>query len=183
MGLGFAAALSVPAPAEAADIAVRKGTMRLGVERLANIGGRPDDPATAFFMTLLPTIGSANINTMQYPRVAFDYFIIDNLSIGGSAGFSFHTANDTVAFSLLPRVGYSFELSKTFEFWPRAGFGVHVVDSDTGGDSSGVLTLDGMFVLEVVPHALFEFGPFFEAAFANNWPIELGGTAGLAIEF
>lgn len=182
MGLGLAAALSVAAPAEAADT-VREGTMRLGVERLVNIGGRLDDPNTAFFMTLLPSISSSNINTIQYPRVAFDYFIIDGLSIGGSAGFSFHTAGDTVGFSLLPRVGYAFELSRTFEFWPRAGFGVFVVDSDAGGNSSGVLTLDGMFVWEMVPHALLEFGPFFEAAFADQWPIELGGTAGIAIEF
>ena len=47
MGLGLAAPLSVAAPAEAADT-VREGTIRLGVERLVNIGGRLDDPNTAF---------------------------------------------------------------------------------------------------------------------------------------
>lgn len=184
MGLGLAAGLAVATPAEAAGNAVRQGTMRLGAERLANIGARLDDPNTAFFMTLLPTLASQGIGTIQYPRVGFDYFIIDGLSIGGNAGISFNSLGaGTVGFNVLPRIGYAFELSKTFEFWPRGGVGAHFVDAGAGGNGSAVLSLEGMFLLEMVPHALFEFGPFFDAAFANGWPIETGATAGIAIEF
>ena len=182
MGLGLATALSVTSPAEAVD-AVRKGTMRLGAERLANIGARLDDPNTAFFMSILTTLTSQGIQTIQYPRVGFDYFIIDGLSIGGNAGVSYNSLG-TGAFGLaiLPRVGYAFDLSPTFEFWPRGGVGVQFTDVG-GSNSSAVLTLEGMFLIEMVPHAKFEFGPFLDAAFANGWPIETGATAGIAIEF
>lgn len=179
MGLGLAAALSVAAPAEAANT-VRKGTMRLGAERLVGIGAKVNDPA-AFYLALLQT--SQTGYDYQYPRVAFDYFIIDGLSIGGSAGFGFHSGTEMVSLSFLPRVGYAFELSKTFEFWPRGGIGVQFWDAGLAEDSAAVMTIEGMFVWEMVPHALLEFGPFIDAPFANGWPIVLGGTAGLAIEF
>ena len=184
MGLGLAAALSAATPAEAAGNAVRKGTMRIGAERLANIGARLDDPETAFFFSALTTLASQGQFTMQYPRAGFDYFIIDGLSVGGNAGVSFNTLGaGTFGLAVLPRVGYAFDLSKAIEFWPRGGIGVHFVDYGVGDDATGVLTLEGMFLIEIVPHALFEFGPFLDVAFGNNWPIETGGTAGLAIEF
>jgi len=184
MGLGLAAALSVASPAEAAGNAVRKGTMRLAAERLAGIGARVDDPNTAFYMSLLTTTGTQGGWTVQYPRAAFDYFIIDGLSIGGSVGFGVNTLPDLVSLAFLPRVGYAFELSKNFEFWPRGGVGVLFVDEPMNGDNaSALLTLEGMFLYEMVPHALLEFGPIFDISFANGWPMELGATAGIAIEF
>jgi len=178
MGLGLAAALSVASPAEAVD-AVRKGTMRLSAERLALIGARVNDPAT-FKMYLLPALGTAT--DLQYPRVAFDYFIIDGLSLGGSAGFGYYSNADAVSFSVLPRVGYAFDLSPIFEFWPRGGIGVMFAEP-SASSASAVLTLEGMFLIEMVPHAKFEFGPYLDAAFANGWPIETGAHCGLVIEF
>jgi hypothetical protein len=179
MGLGLAAALSVAKPAEAGN-PVRKGTMRLAAERLVGIGARVNDPA-AFYIAILQT--SQTGIDYQYPRVAFDYFIIDGLSIGGSAGFGYHSGAEMVSLSVLPRIGYAFDLSRTFEFWPRGGIGVQFWDSPFAEDSAAVMTIEGMFVWEMVPHALLEFGPFIDAPFANGWPIVLGATAGFAIEF
>lgn len=180
MGLGLITALGVATPAEAAGNAVRKGTMRLSAERLAGIGARVNDPA-AFYMTLLTTLGTQQ--NLQYPRTAFDYFIIDGLSIGGSAGFGFYSNGSLVSISLLPRIGYAFDLSRTFEFWPRGGIGLQFTDAGGVSNSSAVMTIEGMFLVEMVPHALFEFGPFIDAAFANTWPIEMGAHAGISIEF
>jgi hypothetical protein len=182
MGLGLAAALSVASPAEAMD-AVRKGTMRLAAERMATIGARVNDPAS-FELILLPTLASQGIGTIQYPRAAFDYFIIDGLSIGGSVGLSYFSAGaGSFGLAILPRVGYAFDLSPTFEFWPRGGVGLQFVDAGGGSSSSAVMTLEGMFLMEIVPHAKWEFGPFIDASFATGWPIELGATTGIAIEF
>jgi len=180
MGLGLVAALGVATPAEAAGNAVRKGTMRLSAERLVGIGARVNDPAS-FYMNVLTALNTGQ--EIQYPRVAFDYFIIDGLSIGGSTGFGYHSASETVSFAVLPRIGYAFDLSKTIEFWPRGGIGLQYVDYGPTDNSTAVMTIEGMFLWEMVPHALLEFGPFIDASFANDWPIVLGGHAGIAIEF
>jgi hypothetical protein len=180
MSLGLVTALGVATPAEAAGNAVRKGTMRLSAERLAGIGARVNDPAT-FYMNLLTSY--AGQGELQYPRTAFDYFIIDGLSIGGSVGFGFDSNSENWGLSILPRIGYAFDLTRSIEFWPRGGIGLHFRDFPGGDDSSAVMTIEGMFLWEMVPHALLEFGPFIDASFANAWPIVMGGHAGIAIEF
>lgn len=95
--------------------------------------------------------GSGNPNFYDVPRLALDYVIIPNLTIGGNVivGFtvggtheqqttagSTTTTKDTSepSFTLLgiaPRVGYIFALSDLFAFWPRAGFSFYSLKTTT----------------------------------------------------
>jgi hypothetical protein len=108
----------------------------------------------------------------NYPRFAFDYFIIDNLNIGGSLAYaSLDTDNGGVeAFLFSPRVGYFIGISGAFGFWPRGGFTYHSVDPDGGGnDNSGFgLTLEAMFAVAPVEHFAFLFGPTADIDFAGS---------------
>lgn len=171
--------LAVAAPAQAANT-VDKGTLRIAAERLVSVGVTINADAD-FYIGTLPAI-SPIYPALQFARAGVDYFIIDGLSLGGSAGFSFTTAGSSVAYGFMPRVGYAFDLTDKIEFWPRGGIGFAGFDGDAGSTSSAVIQIEGMFSLELVPHALFQFGPTLDAALADGWPVDVGAVAGFAIE-
>lgn len=119
------------------------------------------------------------------PRLAFDYFIIDGLSLGGHVGFGFYAidgADSAAWIALLPRVGYAFSLSNTFDFWPRAGVGL--IAGDAAGNDTGVLSLEAMFLANLTKNFAIEFGPAADLPFAAFWPdAVIGANAGIAIKF
>src|SRR6188768_3682371 len=84
------------------------------------------------------------VTPIQSARAAVDVFVIDRLSVGGSLGFFTQTGDagmDGIIFS--PRVGYTFELTKMFTFWPRGGLTyAKIEDMSLFG-----LTLEPIFVL------------------------------------
>ncbi len=105
------------------------------------------------------------------PRLAFDYFIIDSLSLGGSLGFVSYGGDDphTEHFLLHPRVGYMFGISDTFGFWLRGGLTYHSVNGPGNGDEDGLaFTAEGMFAVTPVDHFGFTFGPTFDADFTGG---------------
>jgi hypothetical protein len=126
-----------------ADIAPQ-GTMVLGAERLFGIVGTGTDTdgvdSDSTRISLLWGGGPVSpIGPMAAPydrsRIAFDYFIIDNLSLGGSLGFYSWSASvedddtgDGGGFLLSPRVGYMVDITDMLGFWPRGGF-TYVRDS------------------------------------------------------
>jgi hypothetical protein len=83
------------------------------------------------------------------PRVAFDYTIIDHLTLGGALALGFgldsKNSNESVtnsvkttaktdgpsawAIGFAPRVGYVLPFSEHWAFWPRAGVGIYHVSS------------------------------------------------------
>lgn len=87
----------------------------------------------------------ANVHAL--PRVAFDFTVINRLTVGAAIAFGFGLggsvnrelvqgnvkSNQTTdsptgtAIGLAPRVGYILPLSDHFAFWPRAGFAFYSV--------------------------------------------------------
>jgi hypothetical protein len=124
---------------------------------------------------------------------AADYFVIENLSVGGSIGVQYTKAGESHGsrFTIGPRVGYNFELSRLLSVWPRLGINY----AHTGGDSptlarnqsaaignndnNGVALL--IFVPLMVhpaPHFFAGLGPFVETDMsgdnrATSWGIRL----------
>jgi len=120
----------------------------------------------------------ANSYPFNWPRLAFDYFVIDQLSIGGALGYaSFDDDNDnrvsggdSEAFLLAPRVGYWIPIGGVVGFWPRGGFTYHSLDPD-GADnnqSGFALTLEGMFGIGPVENFAFLAGPTIDWDFTGN---------------
>lgn len=65
---------------------------------------------------------SDDVTTIQFAPAA-DYFVIDNLSVGGFIGFSYAKAGnaDGTRFSIGPRVGYNLPLTNMISLWPKIG--------------------------------------------------------------
>lgn len=64
-------------------------------------------------------------SSFVWPRAGLDYFVANNLSLGGAIGLysgAGHNAlvNDT-GFIFAPRVGYAIDLGSVASFWPRGG--------------------------------------------------------------
>lgn len=118
----------------------------------------------------------ANTYPFNYPRLGFDYFVIDQLSIGGALGYASLDVDDggpggdLDLFLLAPRVGYYLGFGSAFGFWPRGGFTYHSADPDgDNNDESGIaLTLEGNFTAAPAEHFSFMFGPTFDFDFTGK---------------
>nr|HMR07559.1 outer membrane beta-barrel protein [Polyangiaceae bacterium] len=112
------------------------------------------------------------------PRIGFDYFVVNNVSVGGSVTYiSDSSSGDrtqgnqqqdlpdqkTNTFLVAPRAGYALMFSDTFGLWPRGGITyvsskAEVDDNETSG-SMLALSVEGNLVITPVPHAGFLIGP------------------------
>jgi hypothetical protein len=124
------------------------------------------------------------------PRFAFDIFVIDSLSVGGSIGYVQYSDEDQDGddwdysdFIFSPRVGYLIMFSDKFGFWPRGGFTYHSGKVDPPGrprasESGFAFTAEAMFVFTPVEHFGFAFGPTLDIDFAGDVESRGGAPAG-----
>jgi hypothetical protein len=123
------------------------------------------------------------LSPFDTPRLAFDYFVIDGLSVGGSLGYASGsddsedflsqppaaTPSDYSAFVFAPRAGYVFMFSDVAGIWPRGGFTYHTFGVDEAfGESGLALTVEAMFVLTPVQHFGILVGPTFDIDFTGK---------------
>lgn len=96
---------------------------------------------------------------------AADYFVIDNLSVGGFVGLDYTKAGDShgTRFSVGPRVGYDIFFAERWSVWPKVGFS-YAYTKVTGGDSQNAIALNVFVPLmfHPVPHFFAGFGPFID---------------------
>ena len=167
--------LSLPALAGAQELG-RKGDVVFSVDRLMGVTGthvagtraRPanveyhDDFTSLSFGWRATPDGSP----FDVPRFAFDYLVIDHLSIGGSLGYASVDAdqqNDFSAFIVSPRIGYAYAFGRVVGIWPRGGFTYHSTNVDNGFDEKGfALTLECPFTFSPASHFAFHIGPSFD---------------------
>lgn len=169
---GFATLLFAGA-ASADGLDGAKGSIIISGERLFGLGiesikvdGPNDsygkDKQTSF--TLL--WGKSGITPYTIPRAAFDYAVIDSLTIGGSLGLaSVSPSTETKAgstttntdgastfyFALAPRVGYIIPVAESFSIWPRAGITYWHASTDdkAANNNNGVTTTQSGLSLDV----------------------------------
>jgi hypothetical protein len=68
--------------------------------------------------------GQSGGTTAIHLAPAADFFVIDNLSIGGFVAFNYTKTGDSDSnrFSIGPRVGYNLPFSDLISIWPKVGF-------------------------------------------------------------
>lgn len=188
-------AVSLPAGAESGPMP--QGTFTVGAERLTGIvhgtakndpfpGQNPnagdEDGITSFALLGNGTFPPDDSRSMFFmPRVGFDYFIIDGLSLGGSLTFISISDNDedsandfTVTnFLFAPRVGYAYMFGDVVGIWPRGGISyVHgSVDPDQGGGSSShyfAFEVDVPLVIAPVKNFGITVGPLFDVTLGGS---------------
>lgn len=173
-------AVSLTQEADAAP--VEQGTFALSAERLAASNFHIYPNSFTWVNQFLGVPGQVPFDT---PRVGFDYFVLDGLSIGGHLGLGFYVPSrgDSAAWvALLPRIGYAFSLSDRVDFWPRLGLGV--IAGDAAPNDTGVLTFEGMFLFDLTRNVALEFGPAIDLPFAAGWQdAVIGGNAGIVVRF
>lgn len=135
----------------------------LGIERTTF----SDSDASSTTLTILP---------------AADYFIIENLSVGGVVGLTYTKSGDShvTTFRLGPRVGYNFEISRLLSVWPKLGLSFqHVNPEGSGNNNNAVaINLSAPVMVHPAPHFFVGFGPFVDAALngdnrATTWGLRL----------
>jgi hypothetical protein len=153
-----------------------QGTAAFSGDRLFGFysGSVEDELPGGDFETEYTTFGFAwqgpiHPSPFTVPRLGFDYFVIDSLSIGGSIAYADYSIDpdgppeaEGSAFIFAPRVGYVWMFSDVIGFWLRGGFTYHSYDDDGvfGLDEHGfAFTADPMFVITPTAHFGFVLGP------------------------
>ena len=115
---------------------------------------------------------------------AADYFVINNLSIGGFIGFDYTTSgeNDSSRFSIGPRVGYNLPFSDLVSIWPKGGFSyAHTSSTVTvpgsGGSTVSTTNSSGAFALNLFVPVMFHPVQHFFAGFGPFLDTDLSGDA------
>ncbi len=175
-------ATSLAAPAAAQEFG-EQGTPALFAERLFGFyfskretdlpnGNEVEEDFKGFG---LGTRSPAHVTPYELPRVGFDYFVIDSLSVGGALAYAQSEDDDDPnnefsIFLLAPRVGYVWMFSEVVGFWLRGGFTYHSIDRDPGGIDENALALtgEGMFVITPTPNFGFIVGPTFDLSFTGE---------------
>lgn len=207
IALGLTSVLAAPAVLAQEPGIGRAGTFAISAERLMGYSwskskteGEVDpgdiDVDTENSRTQFDFLARGTVeNPFVAPRLAFDYFVIDGLSIGGALAY-YSTNEETElqvegiddpvesetrgsGFLIAPRVGYLYMFSPMFGIWPRGGVtyasGRSENENGDGPDDDEEfeanafdLTLEGMFVIAPVPHAGFLIGPTFDIPLAGS---------------
>ena len=99
---------------------------------------------------------------------AIDYFVIDNLSIGGQLMFGLVSSSpptgqgtSTTLYGVAPQVGYDLVLTDSISFWPKVFFAfTGASTSNNGGSfSSGTLGVFAPFLFHIATHFYIGVGP------------------------
>jgi hypothetical protein len=138
-----------------------------------SVGGM-DVTSTSDNITFFSNPLAGLTSTYSMPRVAFDGFAIDGLSLGASASFfssSLPSANGTnstsfMGFMLTPRIGYALPLSRVVALWPRAGLTYLSLTSSSSAamstsstSSRYALTIEAPFTFVLAEHMAATVGP------------------------
>jgi hypothetical protein len=100
-------------------------------------------------------------------RPAMDYFVADNLSLGGFLGIDYTEipSGHTTTWAIGPRVGYNVPFSDRFSIWPKAGLAftsTSIAMDPPASDSTSTNLALNLFVpvmFHPVEHFFLGFGP------------------------
>jgi hypothetical protein len=175
-----------------------KGQLAISAERLfgfvhdsstVTAAGVDSTTKTDSFSLLSSPISLSGTTGLAYsaPRVAGDYFVIDNLSVGAALGYSHVsytqpvTANANVetsgdSWTFAPRAGYSFLFSDMIGIWPRGGFTYRTFSRGSDGGHVLALTLEAPFTFSLIPHVVFTAGPTLDLGLSGSVDNTAAGT-------
>ncbi|HET9934710.1 MAG TPA: hypothetical protein VFQ35_28590 [Polyangiaceae bacterium] len=137
-----------------------------------------------------------NVYGYSHPRVAFDYFVIDGLSLGGAVGFSVNSGDAANRELILaPRVGYAYMFSDTVGVWPRLGGTYQYQKTPEGVTGLLAISFEANLVIVPTEHVAFTIAPTIDASLVGKFnPVgpekksdykqeEIGLQTGLSVFF
>jgi hypothetical protein len=178
------------AESASAQLLGQKGDAIFSAERLFGVRGeewREEPPAPAPRVKVNDTIiafgYAAHHVPYNIPRLAFDYLLIDKLSLGGALGVSLSDASSSTpgivepptTFLIAPRIGFLHMFGRVAGIWLRGGFMYHSAKVDSVYKESGFgINAEAMFPIVVAPHFGFELGLAFDQSLGASRDPENG---------
>ena len=96
-----------------------------------------------------------------------DYFVIQNLSLGGAVLFNWDSNNGASA-GIVPQIAYHVPLSASWSFWPRLAVTIATGASGIPGDPARFsVEVSAPFLIHPAEHFFFGFGPAFATDLAG----------------
>ena len=117
---------------------------------------------------------------------AADFFVIDNLSVGGQLLFSLASTSPSqgsgvsqTTFGIGPEVGYNVGITDNISVWPKVFFGYQSASvSNNGGSSSvGAIGVYVPFLYHPAPHFFLGIGPNFATQIISSVSPGNGGAS------
>jgi hypothetical protein len=117
---------------------------------------------------------------------AADFFVIDNLSVGGQLLFSIASTSPNqgpgtsyTSFGIAPEVGYNIGLTDRISVWPKLFFGYQStsVSNNGGSYSEGALGVYVPFLYHPAQHFFLGIGPNFATQLISNISPGNGGPS------
>lgn len=147
-----------------------------GHEGQIAIGGDLDLNFTKSSMSFKGESQSAGTSFAIQP--AADYFVIDNLSVGGALGFHWQDSggddsSSQTRFSIAPRVGYNIAAAENISIWPRLALAYNIDSfsppsgSSVGSNSLG-LRIDVPVAIHLARHFFIGVGPYFSTDLTSS---------------
>ena len=108
---------------------------------------------------------------------AADYFLMDNISLGGQIGVGFSKAGDSKStlFRIGPRIGYNFRISPLLSLWPKVGFGYSHTKFTTDTPAGSVDTKNDSVQLNIFVPVMLHPASHFFAGFRPFLDTDLNG--------
>jgi hypothetical protein len=105
-----------------------------------------ESDSKAFFISLNPSA---------------DYFLQENLSIGGSVGLATTISDgpDLLAVSLRVRAGYNIPMNDKVSVWPTLGLGIGHLDIGLADTTYFEVAINAPFLYHIAPHFYVGAGP------------------------
>lgn len=126
------------------------------------------------------TSGVDGSSTKLILRPAIDYFVLNNVSVGGFLGLDYTSAGGahTTTFAIGPRVGYNLSFSERFSFWPKLGFSYSSSSASGNATFPGTPSADGNHLaLNVFAPVMFHPVQHFFLGFGPALDTDLTGDA------
>ncbi|MEZ4224460.1 MAG: hypothetical protein R3B13_26155 [Polyangiaceae bacterium] len=147
----------------------KKGNLILGAERLMgytsntqNIEVGGNEAETTY--GTLGVLWNQPRSPFNLPRIGIDYFVIDNVSVGGNIGYVSTSIDapgngddDSSGFLFSPRAGYMLGLGESLGFWPRLGLTYYQLQDPDA--SQFALSADLQIVVAPSPGFAITAGP------------------------
>jgi hypothetical protein len=180
--LAFVAAFGALSRAEAQELG-SKGDAIFGAERVFGVRGEyeyEDNPApqeNTEISTTTISLGFARSRTpYNLPRIAFDYMIINKLSLGGALLYSNMDAEvegggevGVTDFAFAPRVGFLHMFGNVVGIWPRGGLSYYSTSvQDNYDEYTMVFNAECMFPIILAGHFGILVGIAFDQSLTGN---------------
>jgi hypothetical protein len=169
-----------------------------------SVNGGGSSSQTVTSLSLVTHGGTLN-TFYNIPRFAFDYTVYQHLTVGGSIYVYLQTGNSTTQhqpgqpdvstdnskvtfWGLAPRVGWIFQLSDLFAFWPRGGisFNDEIANHPNNGGSTTVtqwaLDLEPMFAITPASHVAITAGGAIDIPLTGSVTDNPNGGASVSVD-